>query len=169
MDFYNAHHASPDTIPLALCVLFRYRVASSSTSQHENKRKYEYAISGKGGSELITVPVAYPIFRPDYRPQMSDAMLVAIAVRTAYKFLAHYSVNLQRWALPLGLSRPSLLEGERIFLKAIDYAVCIRQEEYLQTKGRLDTLCEEVFNNAVRPSPPEVVTKRLRTKEDRSS
>ncbi|KAI4643145.1 uncharacterized protein J4E79_011306 [Alternaria viburni] len=37
MDFDKADHASSDTIPLALCLLLRYRVASSSTFQREEE------------------------------------------------------------------------------------------------------------------------------------
>ena len=164
MEFTSADHASPDTIPLALCLLLRYRVASSSTSQRDDERKYEYAISGEDGSELITVPIPYLTSRSCYRPEMSDATLVAIAVHTAYKFLAHDWVNLEHWAVPLQLSRRALLGGERTFLRLIDYAVWVRQEEYVQIRGKLDNLWEEVFKRAVRPAPPEFVTRRLKTK-----
>ena len=164
MEFTSADHASPDTIPLALCLLLRYRVASSSTSQRDDERKYEYAISGEDGSELITVPIPYLTSRSCYRPEMSDATLVAIAVHTAYKFLAHDWVNLEHWAVPLHLSRHALLRGERTFLRVIEYAVWVRQEEYLQIKGRLEDLWEEVFRKAVRPVPPDFVMKRLKTR-----
>lgn len=164
MDFASADHASPDTIPLALCLLLRYRVASSSPSQREDERKYEYAISAEDGSQLITLPIPYPTSRSCYRPEMSDATLVAIAVHTAYKFLAHDWVNLEHWAVPLQLSRRALLGGERTFLRLIDYAVWVRQEEYVQIRGKLDNLWEEVFKRAVRPAPPEFVTRRLKTK-----
>jgi len=164
MDFDKADHASPDTIPLALCLLLRYRAASSSTSQREDERKYEYAISDNDGSGLITLPIPYPSPRSCYHPEMSDATLVAIAVHTAYKFLAHDWVNLEHWAVPLQLSRHALLGGERTFLRVIEYAVWVRQEEYLQMKGRLDDLWEEVFKKAVRQPPPEFVTRRLKTR-----
>jgi len=164
MDFDSADVASPDTIPLALCLLLRYHVASSSTSQREDERKYEYAISGNDGNRLITLPIAYPTSRSCHRPEMSDATLVAIAVHTAYKFLAHDWVNLEHWAAPLELSRHALLGGERTFLGVIEYAVWVRQEEYMQTKGRLEDLWEGVFKKAVRPAPPEFVMKRLKTK-----
>jgi len=95
---------------------------------------------------------------------MSDATLVAIAVHTAYKFLAHDWVNLEHWAVPLHLSRHALLRGERTFLRVIEYAVWVRQEEYLQIKGRLEDLWEEVFRKAVRPVPPDFVMKRLKTR-----
>jgi len=143
MDFTSADHASPDTIPLALCLLLRYRVASSSPSQREDERKYEYAISDENEDEsglITTVPIPYPTSRSSYRPEMSDATLVAIAVHTAHKFLVHDWVNLEHWAVPLQLSRHALLRGERTFLKVIEYAVWVRQEEYLQTKGRFEDL-----------------------------
>ena len=95
---------------------------------------------------------------------MSDATLVAIAVHTAYKFLVHDWVNLEHWAVPLQLSRHALLRGERTFLRVIEYAVWVRQEEYVQMKGKLDDLWEEVFKRAVRPAPPGFVMKRLKTK-----
>jgi len=164
MDFTSADLASPDTIPLALCLLLRYRIASSSTSQREDERKYEYAISSEDGSELITIPIPCPTSRSCYRPEMSDATLVAIAVHTAYNFLAHDWVNLEHWAVPLQLSRHALLGGERTFLRVIEYAVWVRQEEYLQMKGKFEDLWEEVFKKASRPAPPEFVTKRLKTK-----
>ena len=164
MDFTSADHASPDTVPLALCLLLRYRVASSFTSQREDERKYEYAISSQDGSGLITAPIPYPTPRSCYLPEMSDATLVAVAVHTAYKFLVHDWVNLEHWAVPLQLSRHALLRGERTFLRVIEYAVWVRQEEYVQMKGKLDDLWEEVFKRAVRPAPPDFVMKRLKTK-----
>ncbi|KAI4913112.1 hypothetical protein J4E85_010844 [Alternaria conjuncta] len=165
MGFDKADHASPDTIPLALCLLLRYRAASSSTSQREDERKYEYAISDPDASGLITtVPIPYSTSRSCYHPEMSDATLVAIAVHTAYKFLVHDWVNLEHWAVPLQLSRHALLRGERTFLRVIEYAVWVRQDEYVQMKGKLDDLWEEVFKKASRPAPPDFVMKRLKTR-----
>ena len=155
-------HPSFDTIPLALCLLFRYRMASASTFQRKDAKKYEYAIAG--AYELFSAPITYHDVTKCYRPRISDATLVAIAVHTAYKFLAEDIVNLKRWALPLELTRHSLLEGERTFLRVIDYAVWVRQEDYLQTKGKLDDLWEEAFMKAARPPPRDFVTKMLRTK-----
>ncbi|KAI4611065.1 uncharacterized protein J4E87_010669 [Alternaria ethzedia] len=40
MEFTSADHASPDTIPLTLCLLLRYRIASSSTSQREDEHRF---------------------------------------------------------------------------------------------------------------------------------
>jgi hypothetical protein len=159
LDVPHTDHPGPDTIPFALCLLSRYRAASASTSQREDACKYEYATLGESG--LVTVPIACPAPRSSSRPQVSEATLIALSVLIAYKFLSNdvYVVNLQRWALPLELSTRGMVEGERHFLRTIDYAVWVQQEEFLQSRGRLDGLWNEVFRKAVRPAPPAFVSR----------
>jgi hypothetical protein len=158
LDSPHTDHPSPDTIPFALCLLLRYRAASASTSQREDACKYEYATSGESG---LTVPIAHPAPRSSSRPQVSDATLIALSVLIAYKFLSNdvHEVNLTRWALPLELSTRGMVEGERHFLRTVDYAVWVQQEEFLQCRGRLDGLWDGVFSKVVRPAPPAFVTR----------
>jgi hypothetical protein len=155
----HTDHPSPDTIPFALCLLSCYRAASTSPSQRDDACKYEYATSGESG--LVTIPITHPAPRSSSRPQVSDATLIAMSVPIAYKFLSNdvHVVNLQRWALPLELSTRGMVEGERHFLRTVDYAVWVQQEEFLQCRGRLDGLWDGVFRKAVRPAPPAFVTR----------
>jgi hypothetical protein len=159
LDSPQTDHPSPDTIPFALCLLSRYRAASTSPSQREDACKYEYATSGESG--LVTFPIACPAPRSSSRPQVSDATLIALSVLIAYKFLSNdvNVVNLKRCALPLELSTRGMVEGERHFLRTIGYSVWVRQEEFLQCRGRLDGLWDGVFSKAVRPAPPAFVTR----------
>lgn len=156
----RADYPSPDTIPLALCLLLRYRIALASTSQSEVTNKYEYLY--RGGR--FSAPISYPASRLLPGPLLNDVTLIAISVHIAYKFIAHdiYWVNLQCWALPFELGKQALLDAERAFLRVVDHRIWVRQDEYIARKGKFDSLWEDVFAKAAKPAPPEFVLRRLR-------
>jgi hypothetical protein len=158
--FPSTTHPSPDTIPLALCLLFRYRVALASTSPCEATAKYDVLCA----SERVSAPVPSYISTPVSATQLSDATLIALSVHIAYKFLADDRkwLNLQHWVRLLKANQRSILEAEKSFLRKIDYAVWVRQEEFVHLRGAFEGLWKEVFSKAPRPAPPDFVLKRIR-------
>ena len=153
-------HPSPDTIPLALCLLFRYRVARASTPPREATAKYDVLCA----SERVSAPVPCYISTPVSAIQLDDATLIALSVHIAYKFLASdkKSLNLQHWVPLLEVNQRSTLEAEKRFLRTIDYAVWVRQEEFVHLRGAFEGFWKEVFSKAARPAPPDFVLKRIR-------
>ncbi|KAH6838706.1 hypothetical protein B0T12DRAFT_365179, partial [Alternaria alternata] len=158
--FPGTTHPSPDTIPLALCLLFRYRVALASTSPCEATVKYDVLCA----SERVSAPIPCYVSTPVSATQLSDATLIALSVHIAYKFLADDRkwLNLQHWVRLLEANQRSILEAEISFLKTIDYAVWVRQEEFVHLRGAFEGLWKEVFSKSARPTPPDFVLKRIR-------
>jgi hypothetical protein len=158
--FPGTTHPSPDTIPLALCLLFRYRVALASTSPCEATAKYDVLCA----SERVSAPIPCYVSTPVSATQLSDATLIALSVHIAYKFLADDRkwLNLQHWVRLLEANQRSILEAEISFLKTIDYAVWVRQEEFVHLRGAFEGLWKEVFSKSARPTPPDFVLKRIR-------
>jgi hypothetical protein len=140
--FPSTTHPSPDTIPLALCLLFRYRVALASTSPCEATAKYDVLCA----SERVSAPVPSYISTP-----------VSATLADDRKWL-----NLQHWVRLLEANQRSILEAEKSFLRKIDYAVWVRQEEFVHLRGAFEGLWKEVFSKAPRPAPPDFVLKRIR-------
>ncbi|RMZ69228.1 hypothetical protein GMOD_00003169 [Pyrenophora seminiperda CCB06] len=155
-NFPPDQHPSPDTIPMALCMLARYRVAQPS-SQREVPSSLQSSTR-----EVPTCPVLTAVSAP-IPGALSDVMLVTLAVYTAYKYLAgdHFCVKLRVWAGLLEMNAGRMPGVERMFLAAMDYRVFIGQEEYLERKGRLDRLWQEVFRHVARPPPPAFLLKKL--------
>ncbi|OAG13294.1 hypothetical protein CC77DRAFT_1085524 [Alternaria alternata] len=120
--FPDTTHPSPDTIPLVLCLLFRYRVALASTFPREAIAKYDVLCA----SERVSAPVPCYVSTPVSATQLDDATLIALS-HIAYKFLADDRkwLNLQHWVRLLEANQQSILEAEKTFLKTIDYAVCV--------------------------------------------
>ena len=158
--FPGTTHPSPDTIPLALCLLFRYRVALASTSPCEATAKYDVLCA----SERVSAPVPCYISTPVSATQLDDATLIALSVHVAYKFLANDKkwLNLEHWVRLLEANLRSTLEAEKRFLRTIDYAVWVRQEEFVHLRGAFEGLWKEVFSKSARPAPPDFVLKRIR-------
>lgn len=106
-------NASSDTVPLALCLLLRFRFACISC-------------------EDVT---------DDPSDAMRDDVLIAISVHLAYKWLTDGGeVNIQHWAVPLQLNKKHLIEAEREFLGMIGYSVWVKNEEYFAFKGKAEDL-----------------------------
>jgi hypothetical protein len=120
--FPGTTHPSPDTIPLVLFLLFRYRVALASTFPREVIAKYDVLCA----SERVSAPVPCYVSTPVSATQLDDATLIALS-HIAYKFLADDKkwLNLQHWVRLLEANQQSILEAEKTFLKTIDYAVCV--------------------------------------------
>jgi len=116
--FPGTTHLSPDTIPLALCLLFRYRVTLASTPACEATAKYDVLCA----SERVSAPVPFYVSTPVSATQLSDATLIALSVHIAYKFLASDKkwLNLQHWVRLLEANQRSTLEAEKRFLRTID-------------------------------------------------
>jgi len=116
--FPGTTHLSPDTIPLALCLLFRYRVTLASTPACEATAKYDVLCA----SERVSAPVPFYVSTPVSATQLSDATLIALSVHIAYKFLARDKkwLNLQHWVRLIEANQRSTLEAEKRFLRTID-------------------------------------------------
>jgi hypothetical protein len=147
LKFPCADHPSPDTIPLALCLLFCHCVALASTSQPEHVPKYNYFGTDRPNSARVS---------PLLGSRLIHVTLVALSVCIAYKFLINesYWVNLQHWMQPLELNSQSALEGGRYFLDTIHYGGWVWQDECKRLKGTFDGLWEELFSKATRPASP---------------
>lgn len=149
-------HPSPGTIPLAPCLLACYRVAL-----HSAVFDCDVVMS-----ETPDCEVPCPVFTSVSAPipgALSDVTLITICVYIAYKYLAHdhFCVSLRHWAQPLETDAEMLVAAEKMFLGAIDYKIWVRQEAYLENKGRLDALWEAVFKNVIRLPPPVWLVKNL--------
>ncbi|CAI9635583.1 unnamed protein product [Alternaria burnsii] len=158
--FPGTTHPSPDTIPLALCLLFRYRVALASTSPREATAKYDVLCA----SERVLAPVPCYVSTPVSATQLSDATLIALSVHIAYKFLADDKKwsTLQHWVRLLEANKRSTLEAEKRFLRTIDYVVWVRQEEFVHLRDAFEGLWNVVLSKTAGPAPPDFVLKRIR-------
>ncbi|CAN9255523.1 unnamed protein product [Alternaria alternata] len=158
--FPGTNPPSPDIIPLALCLLFRYRVALASTSPCGATAKYDVLCA----SQRVSAPVPYYVSTPVSATQLSDATLIALSVLIAYMFLADDKkwLNLQHWVRLLEANKRSTLEAERCFLRTIDYVVWVRQEESVHLGDAFEGLWNEVLSKTAGPAPPDFVLKRIR-------
>jgi hypothetical protein len=98
---------------------------------------------------------------------MSDETPIVVAVHTAYKFLVidlHF-VNLGKRAIRLEMNRKRALEVEWQFLGVVDYRVWVREEEYVEFKGRCEALWEGVFKGVKRAEPPAWLKLKTKTAE----
>ncbi|KAF1840668.1 uncharacterized protein K460DRAFT_436171 [Cucurbitaria berberidis CBS 394.84] len=125
-------HASPSTIPLALHLLFRFRLASH----------------GEDASDASS-------------DGMGDGVLVAVSIYIAYKWLMDGGEeNTKRWTEALGMNNEYFVYTEIQLLGRIEYRVWVQDEEYVGFKGKAEELWEGVFKKAARPTvPPSLRTK----------
>ncbi|KAI1574187.1 hypothetical protein PtrEW13061_011031 [Pyrenophora tritici-repentis] len=165
-NFSCDHHPSPDTIPLALCLLVRYRVALASVPSDDCDDVVEAPEREAQSSSSCVGDVPPTVFTAVSAPvpgALSDVALITMCVYVAYQYLTadHLCVDLRQWSRPLETDAAKLIIAEREFLAAIDYRLWFRQEVYLESKGRLDELWDAVFKHAARPPPPAFLIKNL--------
>lgn len=148
-------HPSSGTIPLALCLLARYRMALYGAAFDCD----DVMMREAPDRVVQDCEVSYPVFTSVSAPvpgALSDVTLITMCVYIAYKYLAHdhFCMSLRQWAWPLEADAEMLVAAEKMFLGAIDYRIWVRQEAYLENKVRLDALWEAVFRNVIRLPPP---------------
>ncbi|KAL7772317.1 hypothetical protein CFE70_002275 [Pyrenophora teres f. teres 0-1] len=116
---------SSDTIPLALCLLARYRMALAPVPSDCDDIVMSEAPEREVRSPSCVSEVPSPVFTAVSAAvpgALSDVTLITMCVYIIYHYLAagHICVDLRQWSRPLEIDAAKLLVAESVILAAID-------------------------------------------------
>ncbi|KAE8842845.1 hypothetical protein PTNB85_00516 [Pyrenophora teres f. teres] len=116
---------SSDTIPLALCLLARYRMALAPVPSDCDDIVMSEAPEREVRSPSCVSEVPSPVFTAVSAAvpgALSDVTLITMCVYIVYHYLAagHICVDLRQWSRPLEIDAAKLLVAESVILAAID-------------------------------------------------
>jgi hypothetical protein len=114
MSMLNNDNCFPNTIPLMLCLLLRYRM-------------------------LPNADLAW----------CDESYILIAAFLLAHKFLADYGdARMLEFARAMDMSKHDLIHTEWGFLKAIEYNIWVKDDEFEQNKRTFDELWADVYSKA---------------------
>jgi hypothetical protein len=114
MSMLNSENSFPNTIPLMLCLLLRYRM-------------------------LPNADLAW----------CDESYILIAAFLLAHKFLADYGdARMLEFARAMDMSKHDLIHIEWEFLKAIEYSIWVKDDEFERNKQTFNELWADVYSKA---------------------